>query len=105
MAATFPIDEQQFAADERISFSRLDNKYIAVHDDGAEFEFDATGKRWVPTDDDEELLNATDDINGIASTSDADPANRRRRREDGDDGTEVGILCRNGTSRLLTSLL
>ncbi|PSS03563.1 hypothetical protein BD289DRAFT_154221 [Coniella lustricola] len=53
---TFPTDPAQFDSDDRISFSRLDNKYIAVQEsDGTEFEFDAQLKRWVPVLDDEEL--------------------------------------------------
>ena len=50
MATTFPTDVQEFDADDRISFSKLDNKFIAVHDDGSEFEFDVDAKQWVPID-------------------------------------------------------
>lgn len=45
---TFPTDPEEFDKDERISFSRLDNKYIAVQDDGTEYEFDEGLKRWLP---------------------------------------------------------
>lgn len=52
---TFPTDPAEFDSDERISFSKLDNKYIAVQEvDGAEFEFDAQLKRWIPVVDEEE---------------------------------------------------
>ncbi|KAF2970166.1 hypothetical protein GQX73_g3366 [Xylaria multiplex] len=51
----FPNDPQEFDSDERISFSRLDNKFIGVLDDGSEFEWDAQLKRWIPSID-EELL-------------------------------------------------
>lgn len=50
---TFPTDPAEFDSDERISFSRLDNKYIAVVDDGTEYEFDRDLKRWVPIIDEE----------------------------------------------------
>jgi HIV Tat-specific factor 1 len=57
---SFPTDEADFDDDERISFSKLDNKYIAVHDDGTEFEFDQQMRRWLPLDEepleDEQLL-------------------------------------------------
>jgi HIV Tat-specific factor 1 len=97
MDAPFPTDEQQFAADERISFSRLDNKYIAVRDDGAEFEFDATRREWVPADEDDDALDVGDVANGAPpSLPEADSSSRRRRRENGDDGAEVGA------SQLLT---
>ncbi|KAL1891261.1 hypothetical protein Sste5346_007720 [Sporothrix stenoceras] len=49
---TFPTDISQFDDDERISYSRLDRKYIAVQDDGTEFEFDQSLKRWIPLADD-----------------------------------------------------
>lgn len=48
----FPTDIQEFDADDRISFSKLDNKFIAVHDDGTEFEFDNDQKQWLPLKDD-----------------------------------------------------
>lgn len=44
---SFPTDMSTFDDDERISFSKLDNKYIAVQGDGTEFEFDRTLKRWI----------------------------------------------------------
>ncbi|EPE03698.1 splicing factor u2af-associated protein 2 [Ophiostoma piceae UAMH 11346] len=50
---TFPTDISEFDSDERISFSRLDSKYIAVQDDGTEFEFDQGLKRWIPLADDD----------------------------------------------------
>lgn len=55
---TFPTDPAEFENDDRISFSRLDNKHIAVQEsDGTEFEFDAQLKRWIPlADEDEEAL-------------------------------------------------
>ncbi|KAG5973948.1 hypothetical protein E4U58_003880 [Claviceps cyperi] len=60
MDLTFPTDVQEFDADDRISFSRLDNKFIAVHDDGTEYEFDSEWKRWLPTE--EEPLDEDDTV-------------------------------------------
>ncbi|OAA82149.1 Nucleotide-binding, alpha-beta plait [Akanthomyces lecanii RCEF 1005] len=51
MDAPFPTDVQEFDGDDRISFSKLDSKFIAVRDDGAEFEFDADRRVWQPLDD------------------------------------------------------
>ncbi|OAA49262.1 RNA recognition motif family protein [Metarhizium rileyi] len=50
MDVPFPTNAHEFDSDDRISFSRLDNKFIAVHDDGTEFEFDPDNKRWVPAE-------------------------------------------------------
>lgn len=45
---SFPTNIAEFDQDERISYSKLDNKYIAVQDDGTEYEFDEGLKRWIP---------------------------------------------------------
>lgn len=47
-ASSFPRDPAEFDADPRISFSKLDNKFILEADDGQEYEFDEKLKRWVP---------------------------------------------------------
>jgi HIV Tat-specific factor 1 len=69
----FPTDPQEFGNDERISFSRLDNKYIGVLDDGSEFEWDAQLKRWISTID-EELLAQQQSAYGGGGTSDDNSA-------------------------------
>ena len=46
--SNFPTNPEDFDADDRISFSKLDNKFILEADDGQEFEFDEALKRWVP---------------------------------------------------------
>ncbi len=45
---SFPKNREEFDADPRISFSKLDDKFILETDDGHEFEFDDALKRWVP---------------------------------------------------------
>lgn len=47
-AAGFPRDPAEFDSDPRISFSKLDNKFILETEDGQEFEFDTALKRWIP---------------------------------------------------------
>lgn len=46
--STFPTDPADFANDERISWSRLDNKHILETEQGAEYEWDEALRRWVP---------------------------------------------------------
>ncbi|KAL8771144.1 MAG: hypothetical protein Q9209_003315 [Squamulea sp. 1 TL-2023] len=46
--SSFPTNPEDFDADDRISFSKLDNKFILEADDGQEYEFDDALKRWVP---------------------------------------------------------
>ncbi|KAG6033200.1 hypothetical protein E4U41_006969 [Claviceps citrina] len=92
MEPNFPTDVQEFDADDRISFSRLDNKFIAVHDDGTEYEFDAEWRRWVPTEEEEEEEEplAQDDAapqqTGRDLETDSQTGGRTRRR-DGENGT------------------
>ncbi len=81
---TFPTNVADFDDDERISFSRLDNKYIAVQDDGTEFEFDEALKRWIPLSDDD--VNAGADaaafVASFPTASDAAPDQSRKRKPD-----------------------
>lgn len=44
---TLPTIIEEFDHDDRICFSKLDNKYIAVQHDGTEYEFDTELRRWV----------------------------------------------------------
>lgn len=43
----FPKDPSEFDSDPRISFSKLDEKFILETDDGQEYEYDGVLKRWV----------------------------------------------------------
>lgn len=45
---SFLTNPEDFDADDRISFSKLDNKFILETEDGEEFEFNDALKRWVP---------------------------------------------------------
>ncbi|RYP39719.1 hypothetical protein DL767_002100 [Monosporascus sp. MG133] len=94
-ALSFPTDPSEFDSDERISFSRLENKFIAVQDDGSEFEFDKELKRWIPILD-EELIRQQqmayggpapedDDDDDAAADDQRQQPNRRRRRDGSSD--------------------
>ncbi|KAI0095797.1 hypothetical protein GGR51DRAFT_544596 [Nemania sp. FL0031] len=67
---SFPTDPNDFDSDERISFSRLDSKYIGVLDDGSEFEWDAQLRRWIPSIDEELLAQQQSAYGGGGVTSD-----------------------------------
>ena len=45
----FPQDPSEFDADHRISFSKLDNKFILETDEGQEYGYDDALKRWIPS--------------------------------------------------------
>lgn len=90
---TFPTDKEEFDQDERISFSKLDNKYIAVQDDGTEYEFDEGLKRWLPIID-EALIEQQQQGYAMADVDIDDdrrqgPAQGRKRKMDHSNDREV----------------
>ncbi|PHH72806.1 hypothetical protein CDD82_5793 [Ophiocordyceps australis] len=88
MEIDFPTKLDDFDADERISYSKLDDKYIGVRDDGVEFEFDLELKRWLPitTDDAEDTGDALD-VGGCSLDGLGDGA-QRKRKQGADKGSE-----------------
>ena len=44
----FPQSPSEFDDDPRISFSKLDEKYLLETDEGNEYEWDSALRRWVP---------------------------------------------------------
>lgn len=47
--AVFPKTIEQFESDSRVSYSKLDNKWILEDDKGDEWEFDEAHGRWIPS--------------------------------------------------------
>lgn len=86
MDAPFPTDVQEFDGDDRISFSKLDGKFIAVRGDGTEFEFDADRRAWQPSD--EQAPDETASNQDIPQEPQGAGAGKRRH-DDGDNGSEV----------------
>ncbi|RFU36030.1 hypothetical protein B7463_g373, partial [Scytalidium lignicola] len=78
----FPTDPEEFDSDERISFSKLDNKFLLVQEDGAEFEFDNTLKRWVPVLD-ESLLEEQQKAYRVDGVDEevVEPKSKKRKKE------------------------
>ena len=88
---TFPTNPEEFDHDDRISFSKLDNKYIAVQDDGAEFEFDSDLKRWAPIVD-EALIQEHQSGYGVPDDADSSrpgPGQGKKRKKDESNDREV----------------
>ena len=44
----FPTDQSQFDGDDRISWSKLENKFILETEKGQEYGWDTALRRWVP---------------------------------------------------------
>lgn len=87
-----PTDPEGFDSDDRISFSRLENKFIAVQDDGTELEFDTQLRRWVLPTLDEDLLREQQRAYMVPGAEDAEEEapNPKKRKKGGPNGSEVG---------------
>lgn len=90
----FPTDPSEFDADDRISFSKLDNKFLLVQDDGSEFEFDDALKRWVPVLD-ETLLEQQQKAYAVSGVDESEPvtAAKKKRKKEYVNGEDVSSAC------------
>lgn len=82
--STFPLNPEEFDADHRISFSRLNSKFILEQNDGSEYEFDDALKRWIPVLD-EELLEQQRKayvVAGVDESEDVQETIKKRKRVD-----------------------
>ncbi|KAI9734137.1 MAG: hypothetical protein M1818_006659 [Claussenomyces sp. TS43310] len=78
-ASSFPLNPEEFDSDDRISFSKLDNKFVLVQEDGTEFEFDEALKRWVPVLD-EALLEEQRRAYMVAGVDENEPVEAMRKK-------------------------
>ncbi|KAK2005171.1 splicing factor u2af-associated protein 2 [Colletotrichum falcatum] len=90
-----PTAVEDFGNDERISFSKLDNKYLAVLDDGTELEFNPTTSAWAEAvdapleqlDDEDETVAQLADLSragagpGYINGAEPQQTNPRKRKE------------------------
>ncbi|KAF2430541.1 putative nuclear mRNA splicing factor-associated protein [Tothia fuscella] len=101
----FPHEEAEFGNDDRISFSKLDNKFILEDDDGSEWGFDANIGKWVPVVD-EALLQQQQQayaVEGVDEEETAEAALKKRKQADRD-AEEVPVKERQNTAIYVTSL-
>jgi HIV Tat-specific factor 1 len=89
-SSSFPIDPAEFDADDRISYSKLDNKFLLVQEDGTEFEFDDAIKRWIPVVD-EALLEEQQKAYAVQGVDENEPveAQRKKRKKEYVNGEDV----------------
>ncbi len=102
-SSSFPLDPSEFDSDERISFSKLDNKFLLVQEDGTEYEFDDALKRWVPVLD-EALLEEQQKAYAVQGVDENEPveAQKRKRKKEYVNGEDVRIAS---VMSLVTALL
>jgi HIV Tat-specific factor 1 len=89
-SSSFPTDPSEFDADDRISFSKLDNKFLLVVSDGTEYEFDDAIKRWIPVVD-EALLEEQQRAYQVAGVDESEPVDalKRKRKKEYVNGEDV----------------
>ncbi|OCL10585.1 putative nuclear mRNA splicing factor-associated protein [Glonium stellatum] len=76
----FPHLKDDFASDPRVSFSKLDGKWILEDDDGSEWEFDEDLDKWVPSLD-EALLQQQREAYAVAGVDETEPAHALKKRK------------------------
>ncbi|KAJ5578078.1 nuclear mRNA splicing factor-associated protein [Penicillium hispanicum] len=76
----FPLDPSEFDSDPRISFSKLENKFILETEDGQEFVYDSAIKRWVQSVD-EELLRQQQEAYKVAGVDEDEQIDTRERKK------------------------
>ncbi|KAL0261034.1 hypothetical protein SLS55_004726 [Diplodia seriata] len=86
----FPKTREEFDADDRVSWSKADNKFILEETNGNEWEFDDRLKRWVPTVD-KDLLEQQGKAYQVAGVDESEDvsekfkAKKRKANGGGDD--------------------
>ncbi|RHZ69679.1 hypothetical protein CDV55_108065 [Aspergillus turcosus] len=88
--SNLPQDPAEFDSDPRISFSKLDNKFILETEDGQEFEYDTVFKRWIPTVDDDLLQQQQEayKIQGVDENEQVTAQQLRKKRKQQAGGDE-----------------
>ncbi|EXJ77349.1 hypothetical protein A1O3_09575 [Capronia epimyces CBS 606.96] len=77
----FPQSPSSFDTDPRVSFSKLDNKFVLETDEGNEFEWDAALKRWIPVLD-QSLLEQQSEIYKVPGVDEnVAPARDKKKRK------------------------
>ncbi|RAK78274.1 U2 snRNP complex subunit CUS2 [Aspergillus fijiensis CBS 313.89] len=88
--ANFPQDPSEFDSDPRISFSKLDDKFILETDDGQEYEYDTALKRWIPTVDDDLLQKQQEayKVHGVDEDEQVTASQLKKKRKQQGNGEE-----------------
>ncbi|BDD54716.1 hypothetical protein MPDQ_000317 [Monascus purpureus] len=76
----FPRDPSEFDSDPRISFSKLDNKFILETEDGQEYEYDTALKRWILSVDDD-LLQQQQEAYKVAGVDEQEESKQQLKRK------------------------
>ncbi|EXJ71229.1 uncharacterized protein A1O5_05035 [Cladophialophora psammophila CBS 110553] len=106
MQTGFPLDPSSFDADPRVSWSKLDNKFILETEEGNEFEWDTALKRWIPVLD-QSLLDQQGEIYkiaGIDENATTTSQKKKRKQLNGDESGNKSKKPRVNTAVYVTSI-
>ncbi|EPS40750.1 hypothetical protein H072_5414 [Dactylellina haptotyla CBS 200.50] len=84
-ARGFPVTMEGLNEDDRVSFSRISQKYTLEQEDGTEYEFDEKLKRWYEVLDDSLAEEQAKAYGPIDETEAATPRNKKRKNEHSND--------------------
>ncbi|RMZ87394.1 hypothetical protein DV736_g5379, partial [Chaetothyriales sp. CBS 134916] len=102
----FPKSPSKFGADPRISFSKLDNKFLLETEEGTEYEWDSSLKRWIPVLD-QELLDQQAAIYRVAGMEDdaaTTAPNKKKHKQNDDEENQKQKKPRANTAVYVTSI-
>ncbi|KAI5808840.1 hypothetical protein DFH27DRAFT_509922 [Peziza echinospora] len=77
---TFPLTEEDFRTDPRVSFSRISAKWTLEADDGSEYEYDEALRRWIPVLD-ESLLEKQQAAYAVAGVDESEPVQLKNKKK------------------------
>ncbi|KAF3939545.1 hypothetical protein ABW19_dt0210208 [Dactylella cylindrospora] len=87
-ARGFPITLDGLNQDDRVSFSKVSQKYTLEQEDGTEYEFDEKLKRWYEVLDDDLAEEQSKAYGAVDETESVNPRNRKRKNQHSNDGEE-----------------
>lgn len=76
----FPQTPEDFESDSRVSYSKLEQKWLLEDDDGSEWEFNESLAKWVPATD-EALLEQQRAAYAVAGVNEAEPAQNHQSKK------------------------
>ncbi|PWY89790.1 putative nuclear mRNA splicing factor-associated protein [Aspergillus heteromorphus CBS 117.55] len=87
---SFPQDPSEFDSDPRISYSKLDSKFILETEEGQEYVYDTILKRWIPTVDDDLLQQQQEayKVHGVDESELVTAAHLKKKRKQQGTGDE-----------------
>ncbi|KAL2872008.1 U2 snRNP complex subunit CUS2 [Aspergillus lucknowensis] len=102
--SNFPQDPSEFDSDPRVSFSKLDNKFILETEDGQEYSYDTILRRWIPTVDEDLLQQQQEAYRVHGADENEQPAAQQSRKKRKQGNGEAGDAQKPKKQRVNTAV-